>query len=72
MTALLRAGTEACEPISSFRLAIPVDSLPALLTVLARLQTRGEGVLESEFARYQPVRGTPPAKPRIDGNPLDL
>jgi ribosomal protection tetracycline resistance protein len=33
--------------------------------------TRGEGTLESEFGRYQPVRGAPPARPRTDHNPLD-
>jgi ribosomal protection tetracycline resistance protein len=33
--------------------------------------TRGEGVLESAFERYQPVAGTPPTRPRTDRNPLD-
>ncbi|MEV6156491.1 translation factor GTPase family protein [Nonomuraea sp. NPDC052129] len=33
--------------------------------------TRGEGVLESAFDRYQPVSGAPPARPRTDHNPLD-
>ncbi|HUG75268.1 MAG TPA: translation factor GTPase family protein [Acidimicrobiia bacterium] len=33
--------------------------------------TRGEGVVESAFAGYQPVRGTPPSRPRTDRNPLD-
>jgi ribosomal protection tetracycline resistance protein len=33
--------------------------------------THGEGVLESSFDRYEPVRGTPPARPRTDNNPLD-
>jgi ribosomal protection tetracycline resistance protein len=33
--------------------------------------TRGEGVLESEFARYQPVRGAIWARPRSDVSPLD-
>jgi len=32
--------------------------------------TRGEGVLESSFDHYQPVRGAPPERPRTDGNPL--
>ena len=39
------------------------QQLPAL--------TRGEGVLESAFDRYQPVRGTIPTRPRTDHNPLD-
>jgi ribosomal protection tetracycline resistance protein len=33
--------------------------------------SRGEGVLESAFDRYEPVRGAPPTRPRTDGNPLD-
>jgi len=33
--------------------------------------TRGEGVLESAFDRYEPVRGTIPTRPRSDHDPLD-
>jgi ribosomal protection tetracycline resistance protein len=33
--------------------------------------TRGEGVLESAFDHYRPVRGPVPARPRTDHNPLD-
>jgi ribosomal protection tetracycline resistance protein len=33
--------------------------------------TRGEGVLECEFGRYEPVIGAAPTRPRTDGNPLD-
>jgi ribosomal protection tetracycline resistance protein len=33
--------------------------------------TGGEGVLECAFDRYEPVRGTFPARPRWDNNPLD-
>jgi ribosomal protection tetracycline resistance protein len=36
-----------------------------------RAQTRGEGVLESAFDRYEPVRGAIPTRPRTDLNPLD-
>ncbi|MFE7406562.1 GTP-binding protein [Isoptericola sp. NPDC057559] len=32
--------------------------------------TRGEGVLESRFARYRPVRGEVPRRRRRDGDPL--
>ena len=39
------------------------QQLPAL--------TRGEGVLESGFDRYQPVSGPIPTRPRTDHNPLD-
>jgi ribosomal protection tetracycline resistance protein len=33
--------------------------------------TRGEGVLESEFATYRPASGVPPRRPRTDANPVD-
>ena len=33
--------------------------------------TRGEGVLESTFESYRPVRGAPPTRPRTDNNPLN-
>jgi ribosomal protection tetracycline resistance protein len=33
--------------------------------------TRGEGVLESAFDHYRPVRGPIPTRPRTDHNPLD-
>jgi ribosomal protection tetracycline resistance protein len=32
--------------------------------------TGGEGMLESEFSRYQQVPGEFPARPRTDRNPL--
>jgi ribosomal protection tetracycline resistance protein len=34
--------------------------------------TRGEGVFDSSFAGYQPVRGDPPARRRTTPNPLKL
>ncbi len=33
--------------------------------------TRGEGVLEAAFGRYQQVRGAVPSRPRTDHNPLN-
>jgi len=39
------------------------QQLPAL--------TRGEGVLECAFDRYEPVSGTIPTRPRSDHNPLN-
>jgi ribosomal protection tetracycline resistance protein len=39
------------------------QELPAL--------TRGEGVLECVFDRYEPVTGAIPTRPRTDGNPLN-
>jgi ribosomal protection tetracycline resistance protein len=105
MSALRAAKTVVCEPVCSFRLEVPADCLPPVLTMLGRLRatqqtpaldggwtivggeipasqihrlqqqlpalSRGEGVLESEFARYQPVHGAPPTRARTDNNPLD-
>jgi ribosomal protection tetracycline resistance protein len=33
--------------------------------------TRGEGVVEAAFDRYDPVTGPVPARPRTDSNPLN-
>jgi len=49
---------------------IPAARVHQLRQQLAAL-TRGEGVLESAFERYQPVRGTVPTRPRTDHNPVD-
>jgi ribosomal protection tetracycline resistance protein len=93
------------EPMHSFHLEIPADTLGVIVPVLSRLRaipltqdtrgsayvlegelpaarvhglqqqlpalTRGEGVLESAFERYQPVGGTIPTRPRTDQNPLN-
>ena len=49
---------------------IPAARVHELQQQLSAL-TRGEGVLESAFDCYQPVRGTIPTRPRSDHNPLD-
>ncbi len=49
---------------------IPAARMHELQRQLPAL-TRGDGVLESAFAGYQPVRGTIPTRPRTDHNPLD-
>jgi ribosomal protection tetracycline resistance protein len=49
---------------------IPAARVHELRQQLAAL-TRGEGVLESAFARYEPVSGTVPTRPRTDHNPLN-
>ncbi|RQX08010.1 elongation factor G [Micromonospora globispora] len=49
---------------------VPAGRVHALEQRLPAL-TRGEGVLESEFDHYQPVRGTAPSRPRWDHNPLN-
>jgi ribosomal protection tetracycline resistance protein len=104
MSALARARTLVCEPVSSFRLEIPHGSLPPVLTLLGRLGavsqspfvhgsaslvegeipagrlgelrqqlpglTGGEGMLDSQFARYRQLRGAVPVRRRTDHNPL--
>ncbi|TMC05374.1 MAG: TetM/TetW/TetO/TetS family tetracycline resistance ribosomal protection protein [Chloroflexi bacterium] len=49
---------------------IPAAGVGELQRRLASL-TRGEGLLEYEFWRYQPVSGPAPTRPRTDHNPLD-
>ena len=49
---------------------IPVARVRELDQQLPAL-TRGEGVLETTFGRYQPVRGTVRVRPRTDRNPLN-
>ncbi|MFI6476385.1 GTP-binding protein [Nonomuraea sp. NPDC050663] len=49
---------------------IPAGRVHALQLELPTL-TRGEGLMESDFARYEPVKGAPPARRRTDHNPLD-
>jgi ribosomal protection tetracycline resistance protein len=48
---------------------IPAACVRELQVQLPAL-TGGEGVLESAFDHYRPVRGAPPARPRSDFNPL--
>jgi ribosomal protection tetracycline resistance protein len=105
VAALRRAGTRVYEPIHTFRIEVPADTLAAVLPSLGQLRavplattargpvcvvdgevpaarvhelqqllpalTRGEGVLDSAFERYAPVRGPAPSRPRTDHNPLD-
>ena len=49
---------------------IPAARVHELTRQLPSL-TRGEGVLESAFERYEPVRGAVPTRPRTDDDPLD-
>jgi ribosomal protection tetracycline resistance protein len=48
---------------------IPAAAVHELRQLLPTL-TRGEGVVECAFDRYQPVSGAIPARPRSDDNPL--
>ncbi len=56
--------------LSVLEAALPAAQVHVLRQQLPRL-TSGEGVLESDFGGYQPVRGIPPSRPRTDSNPLD-
>jgi ribosomal protection tetracycline resistance protein len=49
---------------------IPAANVHELTKQLPAL-SRGEGVLESSFHRYEPVHGTIPSRPRSDHNPLN-
>lgn len=49
---------------------VPAASVHALEQRLIG-PTRGEGLLETEFDHYAPVRGTPPRRARWDHDPLD-
>jgi ribosomal protection tetracycline resistance protein len=49
---------------------IPVAQVHGLRQQIPPL-TRGEGILESSFDRYEPIRGPVPTRPRTDDNPLN-
>ena len=74
--ALARLGA-AVEPASwegdlcTITTVIRVTEAYALRWELPSL-TRGEGVLETSFCGYEPVRGTAPARARTTASPLDL
>jgi ribosomal protection tetracycline resistance protein len=71
--ARLRAVPRTQEPrASSYVLegTIPAARVHELQRALPAL-TRGEGVIECAFDRYQPVNGAAPVRPRTDLNPLN-
>ena len=49
---------------------IPAAQVHQLRQLLPAL-TRGEGVLDTSFTRYEPTRGPLPRRARSDLNPLD-
>jgi ribosomal protection tetracycline resistance protein len=57
--------------LSLLEAALPASHIQSLRRQLPGL-TSGEGVLESDFAGYQPVAGDPPIRPRATPNPLNL
>jgi ribosomal protection tetracycline resistance protein len=69
----LRAGPRASVtrgPVCVLEGDIPAARVHDLEQMLPGL-TRGEGVLEAAFGRYEPVRGPVPERPRADHNPLN-
>jgi len=76
LPALARLGAALETPLLRGKLATVETVLPAtraqdLQRQLAEL-TRGEGVLESTFAGYQPLSGDQPVRRRSTPNPLNL
>jgi ribosomal protection tetracycline resistance protein len=76
MSALARLGAAVETPLlpgqlSTIEALMPAVRADELQRELPRL-TRGEGVLESSFAGYQPVSGGPPTRRRAAANPLNL
>jgi ribosomal protection tetracycline resistance protein len=57
------------EEIATVESVLPAARIHELQGRLPGL-TGGEGVLESTFGGYQPVRGEPPVRPRTTANPL--
>jgi ribosomal protection tetracycline resistance protein len=76
LAALARLGARVEMPSLQSELSVVETVIPAarvndLQRQLPRL-TSGEGVLESTFDGYQPVKGDPPSRPRTTANPLNL
>jgi ribosomal protection tetracycline resistance protein len=59
------------EKLATLAAVLPAAQADELQRQLVRL-TRGEGILDSSFAGYEPVRGDPPTRPRTTANPLNL
>ena len=72
---LARLRAVPLEQAARGSLCVVEGELPAAVCHQAQQQlpglTRGEGVLESAFDHYQPVRGQVPVRPRSDRNPLN-
>jgi ribosomal protection tetracycline resistance protein len=62
-------GPQQHEAISVIEGEIPAGQVHGLQSQLPSL-TRGEGLLETGFARYRPVHGDAPSRHRTDSNPL--
>ena len=75
LSVLAQLGATVETPLVRGELSVLQTVLPAAQVHILQQQlpglTSGEGVLESSFGGYQPVRGTIPSRPRTDNNPLD-
>jgi ribosomal protection tetracycline resistance protein len=76
LAALGRLGAAAATPSPRGELAVLETTLPASRLLELRRQlpglTGGEGVLDSEFAGYQPVPGDPPVRKRLTPDPRNF
>ena len=76
LAALGRLGAGAATPSARGELSVLDATLPASRVQELRRQlpglTGGEGVLDSEFAGYQPVSGEPPIRKRVTPDPRNL
>jgi ribosomal protection tetracycline resistance protein len=76
LAAFGRLGAGATTPSTRGELSVLETTLPASRVQELRRQlpglTGGEGVLDSEFAGYQPVAGEPPTRRRLTPDPRNL
>ena len=76
LAALGRLGAGAGTPLPRGELSVLDTALPASGLQELRRQlpglTGGEGVIDAEFAGYQPVAGDPPVRKRLTPDPLNL
>jgi ribosomal protection tetracycline resistance protein len=76
LAALGRLGAGATMPSTRGELSVLEATLPASRVQELRRQlpglTGGEGVIDSEFAGYQPVTGEPPIRKRLTPDPRNL
>ena len=75
LPALSRLRAVPGAPVTDAGMCLLTGEIPAArvheLELMLPGLTSGEGVLETDFDHYQPVRGPVPSRPRSDDNPLD-
>jgi ribosomal protection tetracycline resistance protein len=76
LAALGRLGAGALTPATRGELSVLEATLPASRVQELRRQlpglTGGEGVIDTEFAGYQPVTGEPPVRKRLTPDPRNF